>query len=68
MPEHALKEWASVIGAMLSGEQVVMLRKGGIGEARFDVPCRRFFRVTPSSRTCPVPRATRSCALSRCRA
>ncbi len=43
MPEHALKEWASVIGAMLSGEQVVMLRKGGIGEARFDVPYRRFF-------------------------
>ncbi len=38
----ALKEWASVIGAMLDGEQVVMLRKGGIGEAAFAVPAERF--------------------------
>lgn len=27
---------------MLAGDQVVMLRKGGIGEKRFDVPHRRF--------------------------
>lgn len=38
----ALKEWASVIAAMLAGDQVVLLRKGGIGETRFDVPHRRF--------------------------
>lgn len=43
MAEHALKEWASVIAAMLAGEQVVMLRKGGIGEKRFDVPHQHFF-------------------------
>ncbi len=43
MPEHALKEWNAVIAAMLAGDQVVMLRKGGIGEKRFDVPHRRFF-------------------------
>jgi hypothetical protein len=38
----ALKEWAVVIAAMLDGDQMVMLRKGGIGEKRFDVPHRRF--------------------------
>ena len=38
----ALKEWATVIAAMLDGRQVVMLRKGGIGEKRFDVPHQRF--------------------------
>lgn len=43
MPQYALKEWASVIAAMLDGEQVVMLRKGGVGEKRFDVPHQRFF-------------------------
>ena len=42
MPTIALKEWASVIAAMLAGDQVVMLRKGGIGEKRFDVPHREF--------------------------
>lgn len=43
MAEHALKEWNAVIAAMLAGDQVVMLRKGGIGEKRFDVPHSRFF-------------------------
>lgn len=38
----ALKEWASVIAAMLAGDQVVMLRKGGIGEASFAVVDERF--------------------------
>lgn len=42
MPPFALKEWATVIAAMLAGDQVVMLRKGGIGEKRFDVPHREF--------------------------
>ena len=42
MPTIALKEWASVIAAMLAGDQVVMLRKGGIGEKRFDVLHREF--------------------------
>jgi hypothetical protein len=41
--QHALKEWNAVIAAMLAGDQVVMLRKGGIGEKRFDVPHRQFF-------------------------
>lgn len=42
MNGFALKEWASVIAAMLAGEQTVMLRKGGIGEKAFDVPHREF--------------------------
>lgn len=42
MSAIALKEWASVIAAMLDGAQVVMLRKGGVGEKRFDVPHREF--------------------------
>jgi hypothetical protein len=42
MAAMALKEWASVINAMLAGDQVVMLRKGGIGEASFAVPAERF--------------------------
>jgi hypothetical protein len=42
MATMALKEWASVIDAMLAGDQVVMLRKGGIGEASFAVPAGRF--------------------------
>lgn len=41
--QHALKEWNAVIAAMLAGDQVVMLRKGGIGEKRFDVPHAQFF-------------------------
>ena len=43
MTQHALKEWNAVIAAMLAGDQVVMLRKGGIGEKRFDVPHAQFF-------------------------
>ncbi len=42
MSAPALKEWAVVIAAMLDGDQLVMLRKGGIGEKHFDVPHRRF--------------------------
>lgn len=42
VPAAALKEWASVIAAMLAGEQIVMLRKGGIGEKHFDLPHREF--------------------------
>jgi len=43
MPEHALKEWAVTIEALLAGDQVVILRKGGIGEKRFELPHREFF-------------------------
>ena len=42
MPSPALKEWAVTIEALLRGEQVLILRKGGIGEKRFEIPHDRF--------------------------
>jgi hypothetical protein len=42
VPEHALKEWAVTIAALAAGDQVLIVRKGGIGEKRFDLPHPRF--------------------------
>ena len=41
----ALKEWAVVVHALLEGEQIVDIRKGGIKEdgRHFDLPTRRFW-------------------------
>lgn len=41
----ALKEWAVVVHALLEGEQVIDVRKGGIHEdgRHFDLPARRFW-------------------------
>jgi hypothetical protein len=41
----ALKEWAVVVHALLEGEQIIDLRKGGLHEdgRHFDVPARRFW-------------------------
>ncbi len=38
----ALKEWSAVVHALLDGRQSVLLRKGGIGEKRFEVAAREF--------------------------
>jgi hypothetical protein len=38
----ALKEWSAVVHALLAGRQWVLLRKGGIGEKRFEVAAREF--------------------------
>jgi hypothetical protein len=38
----ALKEWSAVVHALLDGRQRVLLRKGGIGEKRFDITAREF--------------------------
>jgi len=43
MAEHALKEWAVTVDALLDGAQVLIVRKGGIGEKRFELPHPRFF-------------------------
>ncbi|WP_156690237.1 DUF1802 family protein [Mycobacterium sp. Marseille-P9652] len=40
--QPALKEWSAVVHALLDGRQRVLLRKGGIGEKRFDVAAREF--------------------------
>lgn len=38
----ALKEWSAVVHALLQGRQYVLLRKGGIGEKRFEVAAQEF--------------------------
>jgi len=38
----ALKEWSAVVHALLDGRQRVLLRKGGIGEKRFDLAASEF--------------------------
>jgi hypothetical protein len=43
VPEHALKEWAVTCAALAAGDQVLVLRKGGIGEKRFALPAEGFF-------------------------
>ncbi|MGB2921050.1 MAG: DUF1802 family protein [Mycobacterium sp.] len=37
-----LKEWSAVVHALLEGSQTVLLRKGGIGEKRFEVAASQF--------------------------
>jgi len=43
VPQHALKEWAVTIAALAAGDQVLIVRKGGIGEKRFELPHPRFY-------------------------
>jgi hypothetical protein len=44
LPNHtALKEWASAIAAMGRGEQVILIRKGGIADPKFGLEAPRFY-------------------------
>src|SRR5438552_16110675 len=44
LPNHtALKEWASVIAALGRGEQVILIRKGGIADPKFGLEALRFY-------------------------
>lgn len=44
LPNHtSLKEWASVIEALGSGEQIVLIRKGGLADSSFSVEAQRFY-------------------------
>ena len=44
LPNHTtLKEWSTVIDALGRGDQVVLLRKGGIADASFGVEAARFY-------------------------
>jgi hypothetical protein len=44
IPNHtALKEWASVIDALGSGAQIVLIRKGGLADQLFGVEAQRFY-------------------------
>ncbi|MFY2861502.1 DUF1802 family protein [Mycobacterium sp. THU-M104] len=38
----ALKEWSAAVRALLDGRQTILLRKGGIGEKRFELASREF--------------------------
>ena len=44
LPNHtALKEWASAIAALGRGDQVILIRKGGIADPHFGVEADRFY-------------------------
>ncbi|OMB92172.1 DUF1802 family protein [Mycobacterium colombiense] len=67
----ALKEWSAAVHALLDGRQRVLLRKGGIGEKRFELAAREFLlfptvahshaeRVRPEHRDLLAPAAADS--------
>ncbi|HET7712432.1 MAG TPA: DUF1802 family protein [Thermoanaerobaculia bacterium] len=39
----ALKEWSTVIDALAAGEQIILLRKGGIADPKFGLEAERFY-------------------------
>src|SRR5438874_7315937 len=44
LPNHtALKEWSTVIDALGRGEQVILIRKGGIADPAFGLEAERFY-------------------------
>jgi hypothetical protein len=44
LPNHtALKEWSNVVAALAKGEQVILIRKGGIADPAFGVEAERFY-------------------------
>lgn len=44
LPNHtALKEWSNVVQALGRGEQIVLIRKGGIADVSFGVEAERFY-------------------------
>ena len=44
LPNHTtLKEWSNVIDALGRGEQIILIRKGGIADADFGVEAERFY-------------------------
>jgi hypothetical protein len=44
LPNHtALKEWATAIAAIRSGEQIILIRKGGIADPTFGIEADRFY-------------------------
>lgn len=71
LTQPALKEWSAAIHALLDGRQTLLLRKGGIGEKRFEVEASRFLlfptvahshaaRVRPQHRDLLAPAAADS--------
>ena len=62
LPNHtALKEWASVIAALGRGEQVILIRKGGIADPSFGLEATRFYLFPTDFHehgAAPIPAAT----------
>ena len=62
LPNHtALKEWASVIEALSRGEQLILIRKGGLADPHFGIEADRFYLYPTNyheggeeSRTVPI--------------
>ncbi len=44
LPNHtALKEWSNVVAALARGEQILLIRKGGLADPDFGVEADRFY-------------------------
>jgi hypothetical protein len=44
LPNHtALKEWSTVVAALGQGEQILLIRKGGIADPEFGIEAERFY-------------------------
>jgi hypothetical protein len=44
LPNHtSLKEWSTVIEALGDGQQIILIRKGGIADPKFGVEAERFY-------------------------
>ena len=44
LPNHsALKEWSNVVAALGRGEQIILIRKGGIADPTFGIEADRFY-------------------------
>lgn len=44
LPNHtALKEWSNVVASLGRGEQVILIRKGGIADPAFGIEAERFY-------------------------
>ncbi|MFL6247973.1 MAG: DUF1802 family protein [Thermoanaerobaculia bacterium] len=44
LPNHtALKEWSNVVAGLARGEQILLVRKGGIADPSFGVEAERFY-------------------------
>ena len=56
LPNHtALKEWSSVIEALDTGRQTILIRKGGIADPMFGVEAERFYLLPTYFHTTGLP-------------
>lgn len=64
LPNHtSLKEWASAIEALGRGDQVILIRKGGIADPTFGVEAERFY-LFPTYFHQPAPASASGVAIT----